>query len=64
MKVPRDGREGIAARPHVHDVGRDLLVDWGRDKIAESGIKGKGRQGSVPLRSCPTPAQRSGATAA
>ena len=50
VKVPRDGREGVAARPHVQDVERDLLVDWGRDGVTETGIKPDGRQGSTPLR--------------
>lgn len=36
MKVPRDGRESVAARAHVQDVERDLLVDWRRDRIPES----------------------------
>ena len=53
MKVRRDGREGVAAPPHVHNVERDLLVDWGRDEVAHTGIKGKSRQEAVPLRSCP-----------
>ena len=50
MKVPRDGRESIAARPHVHDVGRDLLVDWRRDTVTETGIKLEYGEGSTPLR--------------
>lgn len=50
MKVPRDGREGVAARPHAQNVERDLLVDWGRDGVAETDIKADDRQGSTPLR--------------
>ena len=49
--MPRDSCEGVAARAHVHEVERDLLVDWRRDRILESGTKGNARQGPVPLRS-------------
>lgn len=50
--MPRDGREGVAARPHVQDIEGDRLVDWGRDWVPKTGIEVKGRQGSVLLRSC------------
>ena len=44
LPMPLDGREGVAARPQVHDAERDLLVDWRRDRIPESGSEQKGRQ--------------------
>lgn len=53
MKAAGDVLERGAAGSHADDINRDLLVDWGHDRIPENGIKGKGRQGSVPLRSCP-----------
>ena len=50
MKAARDRREGVPPRAHVHDVERDLLVDWGRDRVTETGIKLEYGQGSTPLR--------------
>ena len=55
-KVPRDVREGGAARPHGQDIGRDRLVDWGRDGIPKTSVERKGREGSTPLRLRPPPA--------